>query len=99
MQDRVVVKTLRDVRRLLGNIFFRFGPYLPAMFPTRRLIRREAAAMGEHDGQLGMTVEYTTKVEAGRADGSVERITDQVVQIIGLHPIGARNVVGMHENE
>ena len=43
--------------------------------------------------------EHAAEIEAGRTNGGVEWITDQIVQVIGLHAIGAGHIVWMHEDE
>ena len=83
MQDGVVVEAPGDVLRLLLDVLLRLRPHPPAVLPARRLIGREAAAMREHDLQFGMAVDHAAEIEAGGGDGGVERIADQVAQIIG----------------
>ena len=46
-----------------------------------------------------MTIQHSAEIETGGADGGVERIADQVVEIIGLHAVGAGNIVRMDEDE
>ena len=99
MQDGVVEEALGDVLRLLRHVLLRLRPHRPAVLPARRLIGREAAAMRQHDLQFRIAVEHAAEHQAGRRDGGVERIADQVGEIIRLQPVGAGDVVGMDEHE
>ena len=99
MQDGVVVETLGDTLRLRRHVLLRFGAHFPAVLPARRLIGREAAAMGQHDLQLRMTVHDAAENKTGGGDGGVERVAYQIAEIIRLQPVGARDVVGMDEHE
>src|SRR5215470_13967048 len=69
------------------------------MFPSRRLIRCKATAVSQHHSEPRMAVENSTKIKTGGTNGGVERVADQIVQIIGLHTIGAGNIVWMYEDE
>ena len=42
---------------------------------------------------------HAAEDQAGGGDGGVERIADQVLQVIGLQPVGAGDVVRMDEHE
>src|SRR5262245_65856103 len=55
--------------------------------------------MSEHDGQPRVAVEDTAKIKTGRADRGVERIANEIVEVIGLHAVGAGHIVRMHEYE
>ncbi len=48
---------------------------------------------------LGIALDHAAEHQAGRRDGGVERIADQVVEVIVLHPLDAGDVVRMHHAE
>ena len=99
MQDGVVKVAQGDVLGLRLDVLLRLGAHLPAVLPARRLIGREAAAMRQHDLQFRMAVDHAAEIEAGRGNGGVERIADQIAEVIGLQPVGAGDVDRMDEHE
>ena len=55
--------------------------------------------MGEANLELRIALEHATEHEACCGDRGVERIADQVREIVGREPIGARHVDGMQQDE
>ena len=55
--------------------------------------------MRQQDSQFRIAVEHAAEIKAGRTDGGVERIADEIVQVIGLHPVGAGDIVRMNKDE
>src|SRR6185312_9003248 len=89
MRDGVVEEAADDGGRLLRNILLRLRPHAPAMNPAPGLVGHEAAGMGEADFQPRVPVHDAAEHETSGGDGGVERIADQIDQIIGLQPLGA----------
>jgi hypothetical protein len=51
------------------------------------VIRQKPAAVHEHDGEGGETVERAAQDQAGGRQGRLERIADQVVQVVAPEPL------------
>src|SRR5580704_9768809 len=89
VQDGVVKEAVEIRRRRMFDMHFRLRPHLPAVHPAAALIRDEAAAMRHDEVELGMPLQHAAEDQAGAGDGGVERIADQVAEIIGAQPVGA----------
>ena len=81
------------------QVHFRLRPHVPAVHPAPALIGNEAAAMHHDEIELGMPLQHAAEDQARRRDGGVERIADQVAEIIGAQPIGAGDIAGMDHHE
>src|SRR5262249_15215465 len=99
VQNRVVIETFRDIARSAGNVFLGLGSHIPSVFPSRGLVGRKATAVSQHDRKAWMPIENSTKIKTGGTNGGVEWVADQIVQVIGLHTVGAGHIVWMHEDE
>src|SRR5262249_17653063 len=55
--------------------------------------------MGEADLQRGMALEHAAEHETCGRDGGVERVADQIAEIIGRQAIRARPIDGVEEGE
>src|SRR5262245_16629641 len=99
VQNRIVIKAFRDIVRSARDVYLGLGSHVPSMLPSRGLVGRKATTMSQHDRESRMPVENSTKIKTGRTNGGVEWIADQIVQVIGLHAIGASHIVWMHEDE
>ena len=93
VQDGIVIEAFRDIRRLFGDILFGLRSHLPSVLPSRGLVVCKSTAMSKHDCEPRMPVKDPAEIKTGRADRCVEWISDEVVQIIGLHAIGAGHIV------
>ena len=53
--------------------------------------------MGESDAKAGMAIEHTTEDQLGGGDGRLQRDSDEVLEVIGAHPVGScdRALIGV----
>src|SRR5262249_59839070 len=75
------------------------GGISPAGSQACGLIRRKAAAVCEHNSNLGVGLENTAKKKTSRTNRRVEWIPNQIVEVIGLHAVSASNIVRMHKHK
>src|SRR6202035_5274318 len=99
MQDGVVIEPLDPRLRRLLDVDLGLRPHLPAVRPAAGLIGNEAAAMHQADLQRGMALEHAAEYQAGRRDGGVERIADEIVEIVGAQALGGTDIDRMDEQE
>src|SRR5580700_5910274 len=99
VQNGVVEEAVEIPRRRMLHMHFRFRPHLPAVHPAAALVWDEAAAVRHDEIQLGMALEHAAENQAGAGDGGVERIADQVAEIIRAQPVGAGDIAGMDHHE
>ena len=99
VQDGVPVERADCLGRRLLQVLLRLGTDVPSVLPAPGLIRREAAAMHHVEADVGKALDHAAEHETGRRNGGVERIADQVVEVIVLHPIDAGDVIRMHHAE
>src|ERR687892_2886971 len=60
----------------------------PAVDEARLLVRQEAAAVRQEDLEVGMALEHPCEDQAGGGDRGIERVADEVAEIIILQPVG-----------
>src|SRR5580698_4685605 len=99
VQNGVVEEAVEIRRRRMFHMHFRLRPHFPAVHPSPALVRNEAAAMRHDEIQLRMSLQHAAEDQAGAGDGGVERIADQVAEIIGAQPVGAGDIAGMDHHE
>src|SRR5215469_5082639 len=97
MQYGVVEKAIEIFLRRLFQVHFRLGAHLPAVHPASALIGNKAAAMDHEKIELGIARQDAAEDQARGRDGGVERIADQVVEIISAQPVGAGDIAGMDQ--
>ena len=61
-------------------------------------IGQGTAGVGETHGELGQPVEHTSEHEMGGGDGGVERIAEEIVQIVGSEPLRPDDPEGMQKH-
>ena len=97
--DGVVAQAVEITLRRMFQMQFRLRPHLPAMHPAAALIGNEAAGMHHDEIERGITLHHAAEDQARRGNGGVERIADQVVEIIRAQPVGAGDIAGMDHHE
>ncbi len=99
VQDGVPVEGADRLGRRLLQVVLRLGPHVPAVLPAPGLIRREAAAVHHEEPDVGKALDDAAEHQRRCRDGGVERIADQVVEIVVLQTVGTRHVVRVHHAE
>src|SRR4029434_9668139 len=97
MADRVVGEASEvDQRRLLQASALL--SHLPTMVETADEIGKSTSSMRQADIELRKSIEESAKDKIGRADGSIKRITQKVMQVVACQPLGADDIKGMEKN-
>src|ERR1700719_2803145 len=99
VQNGVVEEAIQIRRRRMFDMHLRLRPHLPAMHPAAALVRDEAAAVRHDEIELRVPLQHAAEDQTGAGDGGVERIADQVAEIIGPQPVGAGDIAGMDHHE
>src|SRR5947209_18828006 len=98
MHDGIEIEALERIRWRLIELALRLCAHVPTVHETSGLIGDESPAMGEADLQRGMALEHAAEHETCGGDGGVERVADQISEIIGRQPIRARHADGVQES-
>src|SRR6266436_9005891 len=99
MDDRVIRKALQVGARRIGHPrVVELRPYLPAVIEAANQNGESAATMGQVDLELRMAVEHAAEDQVGSGDRGLERIAEQVREVIGLGAIAAQSRQWMQEN-
>src|SRR6266853_1544578 len=99
MDDRVVRKALHvGARRMWHPRVVEFRTYLVAVVEAAYQNGKRAATMGQGDLELRMAVEHAAEDQVASGDRGLERIAEQVREVIGLGAIAAQSRQWMQEN-
>src|SRR3954447_5228246 len=82
VHDGIEVEPSKRLRRRLGQLVLRLLAYMPAVQEAPGLVGHEAAAMGEADLECRVALEHAAEHQARGGDGGIERIADQIVEVI-----------------
>src|SRR5439155_2622656 len=70
-----------------GVVYVRFGFLFVRVVEAADVVRQEAVAMNEYYGEFGESVQRSAEDQAGGGQGRLERIADQVVQVVAPEPL------------
>src|ERR1700730_6711698 len=97
--DRVEIELLQIARRLLRGGGAAVGACLVAVVAAPGISRQEAAAMGDADLEARIGVEHAAENEMAHRHGAVERVADDVDEIMVGEAAPFGEAVGMQEDE
>jgi hypothetical protein len=77
---------------------FRLRPHSLSVTQASVQIRQGAARVGQAHRELGQPIEHAPEHQMRGGDGRVERIAEEIVQIVGSEPLRADDPEGMQEH-
>src|SRR5713101_9123166 len=99
MDDRIVGKALQvGARQIWHPRVVELRTYLPAVIEPANQNGERAATMGQIDPEFRMAVEHAAEDQVASGDRGLERIAEQVREVIGLGAIAAQSRQWMQEN-
>src|SRR5580700_7952651 len=99
VHDGVVIEPAQRGFRRYSERFLRFAADMPAVYPAPGLVGGEAAAVRQADLEGRMALQHAAEHDARGRDRGVERIADQVGEVVGAQPVGARDLHRMDQHE
>ena len=82
LHERVVVEAAQIGARQRCAVAPRLGPRRVAAVEAADVIRQEATTVDQHDVERGKSVERAAQDQAAGGQGRLERIADEVVQVV-----------------
>src|SRR5688572_15077529 len=92
-----------DATQILDRTFAgrgpRFRPHVVAMIRAAAVARKITATMSGHDLQPRVSIQHATKNEMGQRKGRLQRLPDDVAEIVRAQAFSKRCAEGMNEND
>src|SRR5712691_8653520 len=99
MDDRIVGKALQvGARRIWHFRVVELRAYLVTVVEAANQNGERAATMGQIDPEFRMAVEHAAENQVASGDRGLDRIAEQVREVIGLGAIAAQRRQWMQEN-
>src|SRR5439155_927720 len=95
LDERVVMEAPEVAAGKSSAVRARLGPGPMGAVEAADVIGQEPAAVHEHHRKRRKPVERAAENEAGRRQGRLERIADQVVQVVAAEPLDRLEEIGM----
>src|SRR4029450_8651343 len=87
LDERVVAEAPEIATGKAGVVHARLRPRLVRAVEAADVIRQKSAAVNEDHGELGKSVERAAQNQARRGKGRLERVADQIVQVVAPEPL------------
>src|SRR5689334_18802864 len=98
VRQRIEIEPANIFGRQSIDVHLRLRPNPPAMIPAPADIGRVASAVGQIDREVRVPGHDAAKDEARDRDRSVERVPNQIAQVITPQPVGGGRSVRMNED-
>ena len=95
--NAVEIEFLQIRRRWLRNVLAAVRTRTPGMIHARGIVRRERAAMGQHDLEIGEALHDSIEDKIVNGNGGIERVADNVGEVVIAKPIACERG-GMNKN-
>src|SRR6266540_5451363 len=89
VHDGIEIEALERLCRRFGKLALRLLAHVPAVHEAPGLVGNKPAAMGEADLQRRIALEHAAENQACGGDGGIERIADQIGEVVRRKPIWA----------